>query len=240
VTTRPSARYRSGDLAAAGHSAREAIRARAIERPRFRGVLHKWCFFASIPAGVLLVLTAPTGPSAFAAFSFAFGITAMLGISALFHRTDFDDHGWARFRRLDHVGIYLCIAGGYTPFGMFVVEGWAGRMMLIAGWGGAAAGTLLRFMPWEPPYGAMNALFITLGWVSVLTFPHMWRNLAHGWLIVLVIGGLLYTGGAIVLGMRRPDPWPEVFGYHEIWHACVAIAATLHYLVVAFAVLTRA
>ncbi len=164
----------------------------------------------------------------------------MFGISALFHRTTFDDHQWLRFRRLDHIGIYLCIAGGYTPFGMFAIDGWAGRSMLIAGWGGAALGTALRFAFFHPPYGVMNALFLTLGWVSVLGLPQMWDNLAHGWLVVLVIGGLLYTAGAVVLGLRRPDPWPDVFGYHEIWHACVAVAATLHYLVVAFAVMPLA
>lgn len=228
------------ELAAAGALAREAARARAVDPPRFRGVIHKWCFWLSLPCGVALVASAPSGGGRFAASAFAVGVAAMFGISALFHRTDFDDRGWLRFRRIDHVGIYLCIAGGYTPFGMIVVDGWTGKTMLVAGWCGAALGTVLRFLPFEPPYGVMNGLFITLGWISVLAFPHLLDGLDFGWLSVLVVGGLLYTGGAIVVGVRRPDPWPDVFGYHEIWHACVAVAVTLHYLVVAFAVLPQA
>jgi hemolysin III len=228
------------ELTAAGAIARDEARARAVNPPRFRGVLHSWCFFLSLPAGALLAVAASGSGPTFAALAFAFGVSAMFGISALFHRTDFDDRGWFRFRRIDHVGIYFCIAGSYTPFGMLVVEGWTGRLMLVAGWGGAALGTVLRFLPFEPPYGVMNALFITLGWVSVLAFPHLWRGLDLPWLGALVLGGLLYTGGAIIVGVRRPDPWPEVFGYHEIWHACVAVAVTLHYLVVAFAVLPGA
>ena len=122
-----------------------AIRQRAIDRPRFRGVLHSWCFFLSLPVALVLVCTAPTARSAFAAFAFGFGISVMLGISALFHRTDFDDRQWLRFRRLDHVGIYFCIAGGYTPIGMLVVDGWLQKTLLISAWAGVALGALLRF-----------------------------------------------------------------------------------------------
>ena len=108
------------------------IRQRAIERPRFRGVLHTWCFFLSLPMAVVLICTAPSPRSAFAAFAFSFGISSMLGISSLFHRTSFDDRQWLRFRRLDHVGIYFCIAGGYTPIGMLVVDGWLQMTLLIS------------------------------------------------------------------------------------------------------------
>lgn len=215
----------------------DPIRQRAIARPRFRGVLHTWCFFASLPVGLLLILSAPTTRSTFAAFIFAFGNTAMFGISALFHRTHFDDRAWYRFRRLDHVGIYLCIAGGYTPFGVVALDGWASRVLLLSGWLGASLGILLRFLPFNPPFGMMNALFITLGWASVITFPQMWDAVDHGWMIVLIIGGAIYTVGAIIVGTRTPDPWPDVFGYHEIWHAMVAVAASLHYAVMGFGVL---
>ena len=113
----------------------------------FRGVLHAWWFVLSVPAGVGLVLSAPTERSAFAAWIFAFSTTAMFGISALFHRTTFDDHGWYRFRRLDHVGIYVCIAGGFTPIAMMVLDGWQRVLLLVAGWVGASLGIVLRFAP---------------------------------------------------------------------------------------------
>ncbi len=206
-------------------------------RPHWRGRLHTWCFAASVPAGIALVASAPTGRGAFAGAVFAYGIAMMFGVSALFHRTAFDAHGWHRFRRLDHMAIYLCIAGGFTPFGMIALDGWSARAFLAVGWCGAALGMVLRFLPFRPPYGMMNALFLTLGWAAVLVLPELWDNVGHGWMVLVVAGGLVYTLGALVVGARWPDPWPDSFGYHEVWHAMVAMAAILHYLVVAFEIL---
>ena len=218
----------------------ELARASALSPPRLRGRLHMWCFIVSIPVGVVLVATAPTSRAAFAGAIFAFGTSAMFGVSATFHRTIFNDHDWLRFRRLDHMGIYLCIAGGFTPFGMLALDGWAQNLMLIGGWVGAALGIAVRFLPFRPPYGLMNASFMLLGWIPVLTFGKLWDTVGAGWMVVTVIGGVCYTLGAFVVGLRRPDPWPNTFGYHEIWHTMVAIAATLHYCVVAFGVLPLA
>ena len=218
----------------------EPIRNRAINRPKYRGVLHSYCFFISIPAGILLVATAPSATGKFASFAFAFGISAMLGISALFHRTDFSDSEWLRFRRLDHVGIYLCIAGGYTPIGMIAVDGWVQKTLLITAWVSVALGTTIRFLPFDPPYGFMNSLFLSMGWVAILAIPQLLDFLEFEWILLLAIGGLLYTCGAFVVGLRRPDPWPETFGYHEIWHAMVVAAATLHYCVMAFGIIPQA
>jgi len=217
----------------------DVIRANAVARPRFRGVLHTWCFAASLPAGIALVASAPTGRSAFAAWIFAFSTTAMLGISALFHRTTFDDHGWYRFRRLDHVGIYLCIAGGFTPIGMLILDGWQRPLLLVSGWVGASLGILLRFLPYRPPFGMMNALFIVLGWMPILTGPALWHELDHTAVLWMGFGGLLYTVGALVVGSRWPDPWPRTFGYHEIWHTFVFLAATTHYVVMAVVIIPR-
>lgn len=213
----------------------DAIRQRAIDRPRFRGVLHTWCFVASIPIGVALVVSAPTMRAGFAAAVFAFAISAMFGISALHHRSDFEDHEWYRFRRLDHMGIYLCIGGGFTPFAMLGLDGWARMVMLVGGWVGASIGIFLLFLPFKPPFGMMNALFIALGWVAIVPVIQLWDFLGPAWMAVTVGGGLVYTIGALVVGARWPDPWPHTFGYHEIWHVMVAIAAAMHYSVVAFA-----
>ena len=218
----------------------ELARQSALDPPKYRGVLHTWCLFASVPVGVLVVLSASDGRSRFAAAIFAFGIFSMFGASTLMHRTRFDDHSWHRFRRIDHMGIYLCIAGGYTPFGMLAADGWQQNLLLIGGWVGAAAGITMRFLPFKPPYGLMNTTFITLGWVAVLAGPELWRNLGAGWMIVTLIGGGFYTVGAFVVGARWPDPDPKTFGYHEIWHTMVLIAASLHYVVVAFGLLPLA
>ena len=169
------------------------VRERAINRPKYRGVLHSYCFFLSIPIGLILIITAPTARTSFAAFTFAFGISSMLGISALFHRTEFTDRGWMRFRRLDHIGIYLCIAGGSTPIGMLAVDGWVQKTLLITAWVGLGIGATLRFLPFDPPYGLMNALFLSMGWVSVVAIPQLWDFLELRWIILLAIGGMLYT-----------------------------------------------
>jgi len=216
------------------------VRERAINRPKYRGVLHSYCFFLSIPVGLILIVTAPSARTAFAAFAFAFGVSSMLGISALFHRTEFTDREWMRFRRLDHIGIYLCIAGGYTPIGMLAVDGWAQKTLLITAWVGLGIGATLRFLPFDPPYGLMNALFLSMGWVSVVAIPQLWDFLELKWIILLAIGGMLYTLGAFIVGLRKPDPWPNIFGYHEIWHLMVVAAASLHYCVMAFGVIPNA
>ena len=204
------------------------VRERAINRPKYRGVLHSYCFFLSIPIGLILIITAPTARTSFAAFTFAFGSASMLGISALFHRTEFTDRGWMRFRRLDHIGIYLCIAGGSTPIGMLAVDGWVQKTLLITAWVGLGIGATLRFLPFDPPYGLMNALFLSMGWVSVVAIPQLWDFLELRWIILLAIGGMLYTLGAFIVGLRKPDPWPDIFGYHDIWHLMVVAAASLH------------
>ena len=216
------------------------VRERAINRPKYRGVLHSYCFFLSIPIGLILIITAPTARTSFAAFTFAFGISSMLGISALFHRTEFTDRGWMRFRRLDHIGIYLCIAGGSTPIGMLAVDGWVQKTLLITAGVGLGIGATLRFLPFDPPYGLMNALFLSMGWVSVVAIPQLWDFLELRWIILLAIGGMLYTLGAFIVGLRKPDPWPDIFGYHEIWHLMVVAAASLHYCVMAFGVIPNA
>ncbi len=218
----------------------QPIRNRAINRPKFRGLLHSYFFFISIPVGIILVLTAPSPSGKFAAFIFAFGNSAMLGISALFHRTNFTDSEWMRFRRLDHIGIYLCIAGGYTPIAMIAVNGWVQNTLLITAWVSVALGTTIRFLPFDPPYGFMIGLFLSMGWVAVLAIPQLIDFLEFEWLLLLGIGGVLYTLGAFIVGLRRPDPWPDTFGYHEIWHAMVVAAATLHYCVMAFGIIPHA
>ena len=138
------------------------------------------------------------------------------------------------------MGIYLCIAGGYTPIGMIAVDGWVQKTLLITAWVSVALGTTIRFLPFDPPYGFMNSLFLSMGWVAVLAIPQLLDFLEFEWILLLAIGGLLYTCGAFVVGLRRPDPWPETFGYHEIWHAMVVAAATLHYCVMAFGVIPQA
>lgn len=206
----------------------------ALNKPKYRGVLHSWAFFVSIPVLVYAVVSAPSGRQAFGAFHFGFGVTIMLGISAMFHRLEYTPEGWFAFRRLDHVGIYLCIAGGFTPIGMLALDGWQQVVLLTVGWTGAALGITLRLLPFKPPYGMMTGLFIALSWSILIVVPELWRNLSGWAFAALALGGAVYTVGAFVVGSRRPDPWPQTFGYHEIWHTCVVLAVCLHYPIILF------
>ncbi len=123
---------------------------------------------------------------------------------------------------------------------MLAVDGWAQKTLLITAWVGLGIGATLRFLPFDPPYGLMNALFLSMGWVSVVAIPQLWDFLELKWIILLAIGGMLYTLGAFIVGLRKPDPWPNIFGYHEIWHLMVVAAASLHYCVMAFGVIPNA
>lgn len=218
-------------------TATDPYRVAALARPRYRGVLHSWAFVASLPAAVLLVLSAPTGPARFGAAVFAFCISLMFGTSALFHRLDYTDEGWHAMRRLDHLAITLCIAGGYTPIAVAAVDGWQREVLLLAGWGGAALGIIARWLVTHPPRGMMNTLFIVLGWVSVICLPAIHQGIGTTGMVLIGIGGALYTTGALVVGARWPDPWPATFGYHEIWHVFVTVAVAFHYAAMGWYVL---
>lgn len=207
----------------------------ALNKPRFRGVLHQWAFVISVPLGVIVAATAGSGRHAFAAAVFAFGVSFMLGVSALFHRQEYTPEGWFSFRRMDHTGIYMAIATGFTPLAMLgLTDSWQRTMVLAVGWTGASLGIALRWLPFKPPYGMMTGLFIVLSWSVVVAAPAIWRNNPTWVTVLLGVGGLFYTFGAFVVGSRRPDPWPNTFGYHEIWHTCVVIAVCCHYCVLIF------
>jgi hemolysin III len=208
-------------------------------RPRLRGVSHQYAFFASLACGIALVAAAPGGKTRLVAAVYAAAVSALLGTSALYHRVTWrpDVRRW--MRRLDHSMIFVLIAGTYTPVAVIALSGALAKDVLIAVWAGAAAGIVFKLVWIDAPKWLFAVVYIALGWVSVTVFgelPH-----AIGWLGVagIAAGGLLYTIGAIVYASERPNPWPQIFGYHEIFHALVIAAASLHYAVIAFAVLPR-
>ena len=140
-------------------------------------------------------------------------------------------------RRLDHAMIFLLIAGTFTPFGLLVLSGALAAVILTVVWAGAAAGIVLKLVWIDAPRWVSAALYVALGWVGVAALPELLVRM--GWMAtgLLVLGGLLYSAGALVYALRRPDPAPAVFGYHEIFHALVIAAALAQYAVVAFFVL---
>jgi hemolysin III len=204
-------------------------------KPRFRGVLHKWAFFVSLVTGAVLVLVAPAGRATLAVTIYSLTVAGLFGVSATYHRVDWASPNARRWmRRLDHSMIFLLIAGTYTPFALLALHGTLATAILVAVWGGALAGIVLNLVWIDAPKWLTAVVYVALGWVAVVAFPAMFHDLGVTPTVLVALGGVLYTIGAVVYAVRRPDPLPAVFGYHEVFHALVIAAAAVQYSVVAF------
>jgi hemolysin III len=208
-------------------------------KPRFRGVSHQYAFFVSVGCGVGLILAASGGRARVAASIYAVAVSALLGTSALYHRLTWRPKARRWMRRLDHSMIFVLIAGTYTPVALLALKGSLASTILIVLWAGALGGVVFKILWIDAPKWLLAVVYVVLGLVSGAVMGEL--PAAIGWLGVagLATGGLLYVLGAIVYASGRPDPWPKVFGYHEIFHVLVIAAAALHYAVIAFAVLPR-
>ena len=213
----------------------------ALAKPRLRGVSHQWAFFVAVVLGTVLVLAAPAGQPKLAATIYAFSVAGLFGASALYHRINWTSLSARRWmRRLDHSMIFVLIAGTYTPFALLVLHGTLATVILIVIWTGAAAGIVLKLFWIDAPKWLIAVIYVALGWVAVAAFPDMLDRLGVTPTVMVAAGGALYTLGAVVYARQRPDPSPEVFGYHEVFHALVIAAAGLQYAVIAFYVLPDA
>lgn len=206
-------------------------------KPRLRGISHALAFVASLPLGLALILEADTERARIAASIFAASVTAMFGASGLYHCFDWPHTRRRWLRRLDHVGIYGLIAGTYTPFGLIVLRGHWRPVVLAIVWSGALAAVLLKFVWLDAPTWLSSVIGIALGWVGVVIAPQLLDEIGLGGSLLVLGGGIAYTAGALVYALRRPDPYPAVFGFHEIFHVLVIAAVALQYSAVAFCVL---
>jgi hemolysin III len=165
---------------------------------------------------------------------FAASVVAMLGASTLYHRVTWSVRVRPWMRRLDHAGIYLLIAGTYTPVGLLTLRGTMRDVVLGIVWSGAAAAILLRFVWVGAPKWLSAVIGVALGWAGVAAMPQVARHAGAAAVTLLAVGGLAYTAGAIVYARRRPDPVPRVFGYHELFHALTLVAVSCQYVAIAF------
>jgi hemolysin III len=212
----------------------------AASKPRFRGLLHQYAFLGSLPAFGILLLASPPGRATFAATIYGISLVALFGVSALFHRVTWSARTRRWMGRLDHAVINLFIAGTFTPIGLLVLSGTLATVSMVLVWGGALAATLLHVVWIDAPKGLSAVIYVVLGSSAAAAFPQLVSDV--GWVptALLSLGGLLYWAGAAVYALRRPDPAPAVFGYHEVFHALVIVAAVTHYAVFALYVLPRA
>lgn len=198
-------------------------------KPRWRGRLHQIAFIVSIPAGLVLVALAERPAARVAAAIYAFSMIGLFGSSASYHLGKWSDRALKWMRRLDHSMIYILIAGSYTPIALLAVGGGWGITTLAIVWAGAVFGVTIKLIRIDGFRILGSALYIILGWTMVIAAPELVRGLSMLQLILIFVGGLLYTGGAIILATHKPNPRPATFGYHEIWHAMVVAAGACQY-----------
>jgi hemolysin III len=216
------------------------LRPADIGKPLLRGWLHTYAFFVALIAGVVLTtLAATVAPRPGTAAAVACGIysvtvCALFGTSALYHRRVWSERWYPVMRRLDHSMIFVFIAGTYTAFSVLLLRPAMATVILAVVWGGAALGVGLKLIYPHTPRWVFAPLYIALGWVAVAVLPQL---LAHGvtGFALLLAGGAWYTVGALSYVLRRPNPWPGVFGHHEFFHACTVIAAACHHIAIYFA-----
>jgi hemolysin III len=208
-------------------------------KPRLRGVFHEGGFYAAILLAVPLALMAEPGRGRLSAIVFSACLAGCFGASALYHRPTWQPVARSWFARLDHAGIYLLIAGTYTPIGLIIMSrAWAIPVLSVV-YAGAAAAILLKLFWVGAPKVLSAILGLSLGWVGVVAYSQIGKIGVAG-IALILMGGFFYTVGAVVYARRRPDPLPAVLGYHELFHICTLAAAACHWAAIAFFVLPRA
>jgi hemolysin III len=200
----------------------------ASPRPRLRGSSHLVAAIVSLPGAAVWALSVPSGRERVGVALFGFGVGIMFACSALLHLRRWSVATHERLFRLDHTGIYCAIGGSAAGIALLGLEGWPLRAMLAGAAVGTGVGIVLEWLPFAPPRGLSNSVYITLGWLPVLLLPWVWVAQGVAVVALIVAGGVLYTSGAVIVALRRPDVVPGWFGYHELFHVLVILAVVLH------------
>lgn len=202
-------------------------------RPRFRGLAHMLAFSSALTLAPILVVTTPGVAPRFIMAIYGFAIVGLFGVSAIYHRHDWSPTGSAVVRRIDHSMIFLATAATHTPIALLALPTAPGWVLFGIVWGGAALGIVARIVFSHAPLGVIAFPYVLVGWSSIFVLDHVWASLPIAAFVLLLVGGVLYTVGAVIYARRRPDPWPSSFGYHEIFHTLTVAAAACHYVVIA-------
>jgi hemolysin III len=209
------------------------------ERPVLRGWLHAGAFVAWLIGGPFLIAAAPDGGSTAAMSVYVSSMLAMFGTSAFFHRIRWSPPAWRRMRRADHCAIFVGIAGTSTAVGYLALSGWPRVLLLSLAWGGALVGIVVRQTWLDAPQWVVAVPYLVVGWSALIVAPQLVRSLGWTGFSLLLVAGIAYTGGALIYARKRPDPWPGVFGFHEVFHLCTVIGAGIFAYLVAFVALPR-
>jgi hemolysin III len=204
-------------------------------KPRLRGWLHLGAFPLALTAGIVLVVLSPAGRPRLGSAIFAATSVMLFGISALFHLGHWSPRWYARLRRLDHSSIFLLIAGTYTPFALLLLDKRDAAILLGIVWVGAMIGIAFRVLWLGAPRRVYLPIYIALGWVAVFWVGDFARAAGPAVLGLIVVGGVFYSLGGVIYGIKRPNPLPQWFGFHEVFHSCTIVAFVVHYVGVSIA-----
>lgn len=205
----------------------------AKPKPLMRGWLHLCAFVATCIAGPILISKAPTPGATAALVVYVVAIALLFGVSAAFHLKRWSPVARRRMRRADHSMIFVAIAGSYTAVAGLALTGWAQAVILVIVWVGAIVGITLRQVWLNAPKWAIALPYVVVGWCALVVVPQLVHALGGAGFALLLAGGAAYTAGAVVYALKKPDPWPTLFGYHEVFHLCTIVGATVHFYVIA-------
>ena len=197
-------------------------------KPSWRGWLHAGTFPVAVAAGIVLIVLAQGAPAKWASAVFMATSMLLFGASAVYHRFNWGPKAKAVLKRIDHANIFLLIAGTYTPIAVLALPPEKGLLLLSLVWTGALIGILFRVFWIGAPRWLYVALYLVLGWAAVMYIVDLFQANA-AMMTLVIVGGVLYTLGAVVYAMKRPNPWPGHFGFHEIFHVCTVLAVLCHW-----------
>jgi hemolysin III len=205
-----------------------AVDAAAETKPTWRGWIHAGTFPVALVAGVVLIIVSQGAAAKWASAVFMLTSLLLFGNSALYHRVDWRPKVKVLLKRIDHANILLLIAGTYTPLAVLALPPEKGVLLLSLVWGGTLVGILFRVFWIHAPRWLYVALYLLLGWAAVMYLADL-MNANFAMMVLVIVGGLLYTGGAVVYALKKPNPWPGHFGFHEIFHVCTVLAFLCHW-----------
>jgi hemolysin III len=211
-------------------------------KPKLRGWLHLGIVPLTVVAGIVLVAFSPTAATRVGSSVFAASALILFTVSAIYHRGTWSPRTWSVLRRFDHANIFILIAGSYTPFTLIFLHGTSQVVLLATVWSGAVLGVLFRVFWLDAPRWLHTPIYIALGWAAVFFLPQFTAGVSRigfgigvAVLVLVAVGGILYTLGGVVYGFRRPNPWPTWFGFHEVFHTFTILAFVTHYVGVSLA-----
>jgi hemolysin III len=204
-------------------------------KPKLRGWIHAATAPLTLAAGVVLIVLSPNAPTRVGSSVFVTSALVLFTVSGIYHRGTWGPRAWRFLRRFDHANIFLLIAGSYTPFTLLLLHGTDRVVLLSVVWAGAVAGVLFRVFWSDAPRWLYTPIYVALGWAAVFYFGDFVHSASTSVLVLMAVGGGLYTLGGLVYGVQRPNPFPRWFGFHEVFHVLTIAAFVTHYVGVSIA-----